>query len=153
MCRFFLHIMFSLFIVAQLISPAAAGQAATASEAQALVVKAVAFLKMNGKEKAIEEFNKAKSAFVNHDLYIFVLDRDGLTLANGVNQRIVGKNVMEMKDNNGKAFIKDILKIGNEKGSGWVDYVWPDPATKKLSPKSTYVEKAGDIYICAGIYK
>ncbi len=135
------------------ILPAQAADSATPAEAQALVKKAVAYFKANGKQKAIDEFNKAKSAFVERDLYIFVLDKDGVTLANGVNAKIVGKNVTDMKDNNGKAFIKEILKLAEEKGEGWVDYLWPDPVVKSLRNKTTFVEKAGDIYICAGAYK
>lgn len=125
----------------------------TPAQAQAMVGKAVAFLKANGKDKALAEFNNPKGQFVERDLYIFVLGKDGLTLANGVNPKIVGKNVGDMKDQNGKAFIKALLGAGNGKGSGWVDYVWPDPVSQKLRPKSTYVEKSGDWFICAGVYK
>ncbi len=151
MRRYFLVCLLSFFAFFNLNAQAA--DSATPAEAQALVKKAVAYYKANGRQKSIDEFNKAKSAFVDRDLYIFVLDKDGLTLANGVNAKIVGKNVVDMKDNNGKAFIKDILKVAEEKGEGWVDYVWPDPVLKTLRNKSTYVEKAGDVYICAGAYK
>lgn len=125
----------------------------TPAQAQAMVGKAVAFLKANGKDKALAEFNNPKGQFVERDLYVFVLDKDGVTLANGVNGKIVGKNVSDMKDQNGKAFIKDLLAAGNSKGSGWVDYHWPDPVSQKLRPKSTYVEKSGDWFICSGVYK
>lgn len=124
-----------------------------ASNAKALVGKAVAFLKANGKDKALVEFNNPKGGFVNGELYVFVLDKDGTTLANGVNAQIVGKNVLDMKDMDGKYFIKDLIAIGNSKGSGWIDYKWPDPVTKKMRPKSTYVEKAGEVYLCVGFYK
>jgi signal transduction histidine kinase len=130
-----------------------AAENGTASEAQVLVGKAVAYLKANGKDKALAEFNNPKGQFVDRDLYVFVLDKDGVTLANGVNPKIVGKNVSDMKDQDGKFFIKDLLGVGNGKGSGWVDYHWPDPVSKKVRPKSTYVEKSGDWFICSGVYK
>lgn len=122
-------------------------------EAQALVKRAAAYLQTQGKQKALAEFNRPKNQFIDRELYVFVLDAEGNTLANGVTPKIVGKNVREMKDLDGKAFIREILQIGNEKGSGWVDYKWPDPVSGRLRDKRTFVEKSGDLYICAGIYK
>ena len=74
-------------------------------------------------------------------------------LANGVNPKIVGVNVIDMKDADGKPFIREILKMANEKGNGWQDYKWPDPVQKTIRNKSSYVEKIDDWYVCAGIYK
>ncbi|HCE07957.1 MAG TPA: histidine kinase, partial [Oxalobacteraceae bacterium] len=39
------------------------------------------------------------------------------------------------------------------KGKGWVDYKWPNPATKILEAKSSYVERYEDVYVGCGIYK
>ncbi|MBI3229806.1 MAG: cache domain-containing protein [Burkholderiales bacterium] len=121
------HFLLALLFATQCltcITPSYAGDSGTPAEAQALVKKAVAFAKANGKQKAIDEFNKAKGSFVDRDLYIFVLDKEGVTLANGVNPKIVGKNVMDMRDTDGKSFIKEITKLSEEKGEGWVDYKW-----------------------------
>ncbi len=125
----------------------------TPDEVQALVKKAVAFLKANGREKALAEFNNPKGQFIDRSLYIFVLDKDGVTLANGVNPSIVKKNVMEMHDQDGKYFIKALFEIAKTKGEGWVDYKWPDPVTKSLRAKSSYVEKVDDLLVCSGLYK
>lgn len=127
--------------------------AETPANAQALVGKAVAFIKANGKEKALAEFNNPKGAFVSGELYVFVLDKDGVTLANGVNPKIVGKNVMDMKDSTGKYFIRDLFAVAASKGAGWVDYQWPDPVSNKVRAKSTYVEKSADWLVCVGVYK
>ncbi len=127
--------------------------AETPASAQALVGKAVAFIKANGKDKALAEFNNPKGGFVKGELYVFVLDKDGVTLANGVNPKIVGKSVMDMKDSTGKYFIKDLFAVAASKGAGWVDYQWPDPVSNTVRAKSTYVEKSGDWLVCSGIYK
>lgn len=142
-----------LWLIAALLlcTHALAGEGA--DKAQALVGKAVAFLKANGKDKSLAEFNNPKGAFVTGELYVFVLDKDGTTLANGVNPKIVNKNVLQMTDANGKYFIKDLLAVANSKGAGWVDYQWPDPVTNTVRAKSTYVEKADGWMICAGVYK
>ena len=127
----------------------------TADEAVALVKKAVAFLKANGKDKAYAEFNNTSGQFVSKDLYVFVYGlADGLNYAHGANPKMVGKNLMELKDGNGVFIVKEFIKTANGKsGNGWVDYQWPNPVTKAMESKSTYVEKVGDVLIGCGIYK
>jgi cytochrome c len=125
----------------------------TAVEATALVKKANDYLKANGKEKAFAEFNNAKGQFIDRDLYIFVFDMNGKTLAHGTNPKLLDKNMTELKDADGKYFIKEFLDVANTKGKGWIDYKWTNPVTKAIEPKSTYIEKAGDVLIGCGIYK
>ncbi|MQA42107.1 cache domain-containing protein [Rugamonas aquatica] len=135
---------------------AGAAEKGTADEAVAMVKKASEFLKKNGKEKAFAEFNNPKGQFIQKDLYIFAFgaNGDGVELANGANVKLVGKNVLEMKDADGKYLIKDILALGMSKeGKGWVDYKWPNPSTGKVDGKRTYVERVDDVVIGCGIYK
>lgn len=152
MKRLFLNIVVGLSFLA-LGHAAFCADKGSADEVVALVKKAVAFQKANGTEKAVAEFNKPKGQFVDRDLYVFAIDAKGTTLANAVNPRLVGKNVMELKDSDGKPFIKNLFDVANAKGSGWVEYNWPNPVTKSIALKATYVEKAGDILIACGIYK
>lgn len=135
---------------------ASAAEKGTADEAVAMVKKAAEFLKKNGKEKAYAEFNNPKGQFIDRDLYIFSFSAngDGIETANGANPRLVGKNVLELRDADGRYMIKDILAIGMSKaGKGWVDYKWPNPATGKIDGKRTYVERVDDVIIGCGIYK
>jgi cytochrome c len=149
------------FLAAGLLAAAAGGTAwaaekGTADEAVAMVKRAAEFLKKNGKEKAFAEFNNPKGAFIDKDLYIFAFmaNGDGVEVANGANPKLVGKNVLEMKDADGKYLIKEILKIGMSKeGKGWLDYKWPNPATGTLDSKRTYVERVEDVILGCGIYR
>ena len=126
----------------------------TQDEAVAMVKKAVALIKTKGRDAALAEFNNPKGAFVDRDLYIFVLDKDGVTLANGVNQRLVGKNVMQLKDADGKYFIKNFLELGDAKGTGWApEYKWPNTVTQAMETKQSYVEKVDTLYVGCGVYK
>jgi signal transduction histidine kinase len=137
-------------------SVAGAAEKGTADEAVAMVKKAGEFLKKNGKEKAYAEFNNPKGQFIQGDLYIFTFSAngDGIETSNGANAKLVGKNVSEMKDADGKFLIKDILAAGMSKeGKGWVDYKWPNPSTGKIDSKRTYVERVEDVLIGCGIYK
>jgi signal transduction histidine kinase len=135
---------------------ASAEDKGTADEAVAMVKKAGEFLKKHGKEKAFAEFNNPKGAFIRKDLYIFAFlaNGDGVEQANGANVKLVGKNVKEMKDADGKFLIKDILALGvGQEGKGWIDYKWPNPATGNIDAKRTYVERVDDVILGCGVYK
>lgn len=135
---------------------AGAAEKGSADEAVAMVRKAGEFLKKHGKEKAFAEFNNPKGQFIQKDLYIFTFlaNGDGIEQANGANIKLVGKNVLEMKDADGKFLIKDILALGmGKEGKGWVDYKWPNPSTGSIDSKRTYVERVEDVVIGCGIYK
>jgi signal transduction histidine kinase len=131
----------------------AAEDRGNAQEAKAIVKKAVEYLKANGRAKAIAEFNNPQSAFVQKDLYVFAFDMQGITMAHVKTPSLVGRNVSALKDADQKLFIQDIIGMAKSAGSGWVDYRWTDPKTKKIEPKSTYFEKHDDLVILCGFYK
>src|SRR5471032_154681 len=154
MRKFLKHLLAGLMLLSAL--GAGAAEKGTADEAVAMVKKAGEFLKKNGKEKAYAEFNNPKGQFIQKDLYIFTFlaNGDGVELANGANAKLVGKNVLEMRDADGKFLIKDILALGmGKEGKGWVDYKWPNPSTGTVDGKRTYVERVEDVVIGCGIYK
>ena len=130
-----------------------AAQYGTAAEAEALVKKAVQLIKTDGKEKAFVEISNPKGKFVDRDLYIFVYDMTGKCIAHGFNQKMIGKDLIDMKDKNGKLFVKERIEIAKTKGKGWQDYEFTDPLTKKIEHKSAYVEKLDDLIVGCGIYK
>lgn len=116
--------MLSLFWV----SAASAG--GNAQEAHGLVEKAASFIKAEGKEKAFAAFTDSKGKFVDWDLYIFIVDFAGLTLAHGGNAKLVGKDMNELKDSDGELFIQKMIDLAKTKGNGWVDYKWTNPVSK-----------------------
>lgn len=133
-------------------APGFAADHGTAEEAVAMVHKVIAYIKANGKEKAIEEVNSQKQ-FIDRDLYVSIGDAHGLSFAHGGSPRLAGKNLGELKDVDGKPFVKEGGEILKTKPSGWVDYKWPNPVTKQIEQKSMYFEKYGDLVISCGIYK
>lgn len=131
----------------------AAGGKGSADEAIALVKKAANYLKNNDKEKAYAEFDNNKGQFIDRDLYIFVFDMSGKTLAHGTNPRLLGKNMIDLKDADGKYFVRSFIEVANTKGKGWIDYKWTNPVSKAIEQKSSYIEKVGDVLVGCGIYK
>jgi len=125
----------------------------TAKEATANVDKAIAFFKANGKAKAFAAFNDPRGQFVKNDLYIYVVDMKGDIVSHGANKALIGQHFIDIKDADGKLFFREIVNVAKKKGSGWVNYKWTNPVSKKVEPKSAYVKKSGDYIYCCGIYK
>ncbi len=90
--------------------------------------------------------------FHDRDLYPFVYTPEGVSAAHGARPDLVGKNLLNIRDADGKYLIQDIVRITNEQGRGWVDYKWPYPLTNNIENKSSYVEKLGDYVVGVGIY-
>ena len=55
--------------------------------------------------------------------YLFLLDLDGNTLVH-VDEKMVGTNILNIRDVKGKYIVKEFNKILKEKGEGFVDYYW-----------------------------
>lgn len=126
---------------------------ATAAEATAMVKKGVAFIKANGKEKGYQEITNKTGQFTDRDLYLVVYGLDGVVHAHGANEKMVGKNLIELKDVDGKEFVKERVEMAKAKGTFWQDYKFTNPTSKKIEPKSMYCEKLDDVAVCGGIYK
>jgi cytochrome c len=141
-----------LFLMS-MVSLAFAAQYGTTGEAESMVKKAISYMKSNGKDKAFQEINNPKGQFVDRDLYIFVYDLSGKCVAHGFNQKMIGKDLSEMKDTDGKFYVKERMEIAKTKGKGWQDYKFTDPISKKIEQKSAYIEKSEDLIIGCGVYK
>lgn len=136
-------------------APVAASAAtnATPAEATAMVKKGIAFIKANGRDKGYAEITNKQGSFVDRDLYLVVYGLDGVVRAHGANEKMVGKNLIDLKDIDGKAFVKERVDLAQSKGTFWQDYKFTNPVTKKIEPKSMYCEKLDDAVVCGGVYK
>ena len=140
-------------IVIALSSYAVLLHAAGRDDAKSLVKRAAAYVKYQGKEKAIVEISTPKGMFDKGELYVFAYDLQGVMLAHPKNPALIGQNLIDVPDVNGKLFRKEIVEMAKSKGSGWVDYVYLNPETNRQEHKTTYIRKVGDIIICCGVYK
>lgn len=122
-------------------------------EAKEWVKKAIAFYTKAGKAIALAEYTNPKGPFIEGDMYVFVLNLKGTMLAHGVNEKYIGNDFIDVKDSDGRSFIREIVEVANTKGSGFVDYKWYNPLTKEDLQKHVYFEKVDDLIICSGVYK
>ena len=127
---------------------------ATAKEAEAMVKKGVAYIKANGKDKGFAEITRRDSKeFHDRDLYLAVHKLDGTCVAHGTNEKMVGKNFIDMKDIDGKEYIKERVDLAKAKPTFYTDYKFVNPLSKKIEPKTAYCERLDDTVVCGGIYK
>lgn len=135
-------------------SAPALAQHATKDDAVAMVKKGAGFIKANGADKAYAAITAKDPQFVKSDLYLVVYGMDGKCLAHGANEKQVGRDLIDLKDIDGKAFIRERVEMGRSKPGGfWQDYKFTNPATKKIEPKQMYCERLGETLVCGGIYK
>jgi signal transduction histidine kinase len=128
---------------------------ATTAEATAMVKKGVAAIKASGKDhdKLFAEVTAKDAKWADRDLYLVVYSMDGTVKAHGANAKLVGNNLIDMLDIDGKPYIKERIDLAKSKGTFWQDYKFTNPTTKKIEPKSMYCEKVDELVACAGIYK
>lgn len=115
------------------------------------VKDAVGQIEANG-ESAFKLFNDPKGPFIVKDAYIFVIDPNGVDLVNPAFPNLEGRNLMDLKDTQGKQLIREMFSVVQTSGSGWVDYMWPKPGESVSTQKSAYVSKAkmGDQWMLVG---
>ena len=107
-----------------------AGEKASKEEAVAMVKKAVAYYKANGREKSLVVFSDQAGQFKDRELFLVVLDPKGVAVAHTALKKMIGANIMELKDVNGVMIIKSFFKAVEKTGSGWSDeYIFINPLT------------------------
>jgi cytochrome c len=133
---------------------ASADQTGTKDEAVAMVKRVETMFAKDGADATFKAVtDKSVADFHDRDLYPFIYDMSGTCVAHGARPALIGKNLIELKDQDGKYLIREILDIANGAGSGWVDYKWPNPLTNKIEDKTSYIEKMGNYVVGVGVYK
>jgi cytochrome c len=134
-------------------TPAASALASTPEEAKALSEKAAAYIKEVGEERAFAEFSRRDGSFVDGELYVFCYNQAGISKAHGGNPSFVGRNLLHIKDPDGREPNLLIIRKGFDEGAGWVDFKWPNPVTKRIEDKSAYVIHTNDVVCGVGYYR
>ena len=134
------------------LNTALAADVGTKDEATAMVKKAIGFIKTNGADKAYAEISNPKGQFVDRDLYVVVYDMTGKCLAHGANAKMIGRDLIDNKDVDGKEFVKERVEMMKKQASGWQDYKFRNPTTNQIEPKAMYIERLNDVIVGCGVY-
>ena len=144
----------SLAALALAFAATAAHANATREQAVAMVKKGVNFIKTNGTDKGYAEISNKSGQFIDRDLYLVVYGLDGKCLAHGANEKQIGRDLIELKDIDGKPFVRERVEMARAKPAGfWQDYKFTNPVSKKIEPKTMYCERLDETIVCGGVYK
>ena len=134
----------SVLSIFLLIAPFDFATAQTSDEVTALVMQTTEGIERNALQ-TIARINRAEHPYVNKDnaaIYVFVFDTDLTLNAHPFKIGLVGENMRGKPDVNGKMFRDEFLEVAQTEGSGWIDYHWENPKTKKIAHKNTFVNLA-----------
>jgi signal transduction histidine kinase len=125
----------------------------TEAEAEAMVAKAIAHIKKVGAEKAYSDFTNAPE-WKDRDLYVFVNELStGKNLAHGANSKLVGKEVLNLRDPDGKFPNKILDDLVKAKGKGWGEVIkFMNPVTQTMSRRKVYAERLGNTLVACGVF-
>jgi cytochrome c len=126
---------------------------ATTKDAELMVHHAVAYLKKEGKEKALAAFSDPSGRFRYKDLYVMAYDLDGRCVAHGARKDRIGKPFIDEKDVDGKAFVRERIDIARKHGKGWQEYKFANPTTNRVEQKVAYFELSNGVVVVCGAYK
>ena len=146
-------------IVALLICCVAAtawAENATREEVIAKCKAAAQMVQEKGVEMAAQAIGDKQGQFVWKDTYVFLMDLDGKMIAHPIKPELTHRdNLVQVKDTDGKPLFVEFIQVAGNRGTGWVDYMWPKPGQENPVAKSSYIYRvAGTPYfVGAGIYK
>lgn len=126
----------------------------TEKDAVAMAERGAAMVKAKGKDEVMKRISAKDPDFVQGSLYIDMRDvKTGIVLAHPYNPSIVGKDLTDVPDANGKKYRREIIELAASKGKGWVDYMYKNPTSGKIEPKTTYILLVNGVVLEAGLYK
>lgn len=139
---------------------AVAQEHGTRADARQMVDAAVAHATKVGPDQAFKDFtDRANTTWQKKDLYIFAYSMEGVSLAHGANEKLIGKKLIDIKDPKGKPLIQEMIKaLQSEPGAkdgAWVDYEWAHPQSKKVESKTSFVRRLAnfDGFVGVGAYR
>ncbi|MBS1158860.1 MAG: hypothetical protein H6R15_1279 [Proteobacteria bacterium] len=134
-------------------SLANAAEHATPREARALFDQAVKYLQANGPEQAWSAFNNKKGPFVKKDLYVYVIDRQGVYVANGAApDSLIGLKVLDTVDAAGEPLFRQMIAVTEKQEEASIRYVWLNRKSNRVEPKVAWVHRDGEYILGVGYY-
>ena len=98
-------------------SPVTAAEFGTKDEAVAMVKRVQAEFKKAGADATFKEVSdKAVADFHDRDLYPFIYNMEGICVAHGARAALIGKNLIDLKDQDGKFLIREM--VSDVEGTG-----------------------------------
>ena len=121
-------------------------------EAVAMVKRAIHHYDQHGRDKALADLSRDPGPFVDRDLYVTVYDFKGTALAH-INQKMLGRNLINLRDPDGKYIVRERTEAALKQATGWQEYKFYNPSTKRIEPKHMYWERHDNLIFGCGAYQ
>ncbi len=112
----------------------------------------------DGKLSEVEAKERGKSMVASYRYdggnYVWINDHQPMIIMHPVKPSLNGKQMGDFQDPNGVYLFKDIARVVNESGAGYVNYHWSRPDSDEPAPKLSYVKemKSWGWILGTGIY-
>ncbi len=116
------------------------------------VQKAIAFYERTGKEETLARITDPRGPFIDGKRYVFALDLEGKLLAHPFSTQLLGRNLVDLTDSEGRSFIRKLLSKVRKRGYGFVEYMWPVPDSEEELYKTVFFERVDGMVLCSGYY-
>src|SRR6266568_8064708 len=93
--------------------PALAGEYGSREEAIGMVRRVQEKFQREGSEATFRAVTGKARIFHDRDLYPFIYDLNGVVVAHGAKADLVGKNLIDFKDQDGKFVIRKMIDVVN----------------------------------------
>lgn len=149
-----LALMLSLATILAPPAVAAAKDRPTPLDVHAITLRAATLLQEEGVETARQNFH-ADGPFRFGEIYVNVIDLNGAWVIYPPAPRNEGKSVLNVVDSDGKLLVREIIRVAETQGEGWVEYRWLNPASNRIEPKLTFVKRipGKDLIAYVGLYR
>ena len=125
----------------------------SADEARDLVERALACMHEQGYDTACRLMRDRANGFVDRDLYVFVVDREGRYLLHAARPEKEGSRVHDVPGVDGERFVADAWER-TERGGGWIEYDILNAETGAVQPKASYMRRFNEQRVVGcGVYR
>jgi methyl-accepting chemotaxis protein len=126
----------------------------SADEACTLVTKAAALIKRVGWQAAYAEIHRPGGDYIDRDLYVFAVDRQGVYRAFSSNPAKIDTPLSAIPGLDATKLTNDAWQCVDGNGSGWIGYEIVNPTSGAVTPKNSFVMGIGnDLLIGCGVYR
>ncbi len=143
MLKYGIIIFIGFLLVLGIAGPVVAQDQPTERDVVEFVREGLTYARKHGKEALLREAMNPAGPFLQGDLYFFAFDFNGIVLAHGDSPSLVGENLFNLSNKNGKQLIQELIKAA-QNGDGWAEYYWPSAKKKTIEKKLGYVIKLDD---------
>jgi uncharacterized protein len=146
-------LIFGASFVATSVLSVSAVEFGTRDEAIAMVRRVQEKFRKDGPDATFKAINN--KAFVDRDLFPWVYRlSDGTNMANALFPAVRGKQLIDLKDQDGKFITQEWIRIATTPPyHGWSNYRWPNPVTNTVDDNSSWIERMGDYLVGVGIHR